>query len=67
MNSTGPCLGFKGSRFARSALTATTAPLSDAEKFRGAAFYFFPRKDARIQLQHEISAGSRGFVEQPLA
>ena len=40
---------------------------SDAERFRGAAFYFLPRKDVRIHLQHEFLAGLRGFVEQPMA
>ncbi len=39
---------------------------ADAERFRGAAFYFLPRKDVRIHLQHEFLTGLREFVERPL-
>ncbi len=39
---------------------------SDAARFRGAAFYFLPRKDARIHFQHEYLEGLRRFVEHPM-
>jgi len=40
---------------------------SDAERFRGASFYFLPRKDVRVHLQHEYLEGLRKFVEEPVA
>ena len=40
---------------------------SDAERFKGARFYFLPRKDAKVHLQHEYLTGLREFVERPIA
>jgi transposase len=39
---------------------------TEAERFRGARFYFLPRKDFRLQIQHEWLASLREFVEHPL-
>lgn len=39
---------------------------SDAARFPGAAFYFLPRKNVRVHLQHEFLAGLRRFVEHPM-
>ncbi len=40
---------------------------TDAEKFRGAAFYFLPKKDARVHLQHEFLQALRSIVKEPIA
>ncbi len=40
---------------------------SDAERFRGAAFYILPRKDSKIHVQHEWLEALRSFVEEPVA
>jgi transposase len=41
--------------------------VSDAERFRGAAFYIIPRKDSKIHVQHEWLEALRSFVERPVA
>ena len=41
--------------------------VTEAERFRGAAFYILPRKDARIHIQHEWLETLRSFVENPVA
>ncbi len=39
---------------------------TEAERFRGARFYFLPKKDVKIHVQHEWLASLREFVERPL-
>lgn len=40
--------------------------VSEAGRFRGARFYFLPRKDVKIHFQHEWLQALREFVGQPL-
>ena len=40
---------------------------SDAGRFRGAAFYFLPRKDVRVHFPSEFLKGLRQIVEDPVA
>lgn len=40
---------------------------ADAGRFRGAAFYFLPRKDVRVRFPPEFLRGLRSLVEDPVA
>ncbi|EQD41022.1 ISA1214-6 transposase [mine drainage metagenome] len=41
--------------------------VSDAERFRGSRFYFLPKKDVKIHIQHEWLTSLQEFVEHPVA
>lgn len=40
--------------------------VTEAERFRGVRFYFIPRKDVKIHVQHEWLVSLREFVEHPV-
>ena len=41
--------------------------VGDAARFRGVRFYFLPRKNVRIHVQHEWLTSLREFVESPIS
>ena len=41
--------------------------VGDAARFRGVRFYFLPRKNVRIHVQHEWLTSLREFVESPVS